>query len=228
MGVSIVIPTFKDDEALALLLKYLDGLPIDEIIIADAENRTNLPPSLQCFSATFIASQKGRGTQIAAGIKASTHPLIWVLHADSIPPELGPERIEAEFKDPKLALLTFTLGFDKPSFWLSLFAWFARWDSALSTFGDQGFAFRKTDFENLALDLNAYPLMEDVALRRAFKRRGKIKRSALHIISSARRFAKHGVLRTQMMNIRLLLRFTLGASPAALYKEYYTPSAFEE
>lgn len=228
MSVSVVIPVFKDDAALVKLLKTLSGMNPNEIVIADAEDRTTLPQSLQSISVKHVRAEQGRGPQIAAGMAAATHPLIWVLHADVHPPRQGIKTITEAFQDPTLFLLTFTLRFDRPSVWLSLFAWLARWDSAVSTFGDQGFAFRKSDYEELGLDLNAYPLMEDVALRRALKKRGKTRRSPLKIITSARRFETHGPLKTQGLNLCLLIRYFLGASPDALYERYYHKSAPQE
>jgi len=83
--ISVIIPTFRDDVELQGLLDALAFLPISEIIVVDGELRP------QPAHITFQSPKKtihwrnaplGRGAQIAEGIAAAKHPLIWVLHAD--------------------------------------------------------------------------------------------------------------------------------------------------
>ncbi len=221
--ISVIIPTFQDDVALATLLQNLAAMNIDEIIISDGEARDTLPEHIitNDLSLIHIQSDKGRGPQIKTGIALATSPIIWILHADNIPHKNTPLAISDALQNANISLLTFTLAFDKNSFLLNLFAWFARWDSAVSTFGDQGFAFRRADYEALNLGLDHYPLLEDVALRSALKTKGRVKRSPIKIMTSARRFDKRGVWRTQFLNLSILWRYYRGQSPRKLYHLYY-------
>lgn len=223
--ISVIIPTFQDDIVLENLLQSLAGMNIDEIIISDGEAREALPKHLisNDLPLTYVQSDKGRGPQIKTGIALATSPMIWILHADNIPDKNAPLVISDVLQNANISLLTFTLAFDKNSFLLKLFAWFARWDSSVSTFGDQGFALRLADYEALDLDLDNYPLLEDVALRSALKTKGRVRRSPLKIITSARRFEKRGVWRTQFLNLSILWRYFRGQSPTALYQLYYDP-----
>jgi len=188
-GISVIIPVLRDDEALARLLTRLASMDISDIIIADAEIRDHLPLNLIPIglSATHISTQKGRGPQIKAGIDKAKHPYIWVLHADTLPDPKSPEAIQTILSHPQISLSIFTLTFDRPTPLLRVFSWFARWESPLSTFGDQG----------------------------------RIKRSPLKIITSARRFEKYGVLKTQWLNCLILWRFWRGETASTLYDIYY-------
>ena len=222
-GISVIIPVLRDDEALARLLTRLASMDISEVIIADAEPREHLPANLTSpdLSITHISTQKGRGPQIKAGIDKAKHPYIWVLHADTLPDPKSPEAIQTILSHPQNSLSIFTLTFDRPTPLLRVFSWFARWESPLSTFGDQGYAFRRSDYQSLDISLENLPLLEDVVLRRTLKQKGRIKRSPLKIITSARRFEKYGVLKTQWLNCLILWRFWRGETASTLYDIYY-------
>jgi len=236
-SISVVIPIYKDDATASALLQSLNGMDIGEIIITDGAARVDIPPhieitlpaALRAKLTWLAAAPKGRGSQIQAGIMQAASDYIWVLHADSqfeIGKKKAPSAIRHILAKPKTSLGVFTLKFNtngikKGTRALALFAWVSRMDSALTTFGDQGFFFRRADYVKLRLDLAQYPLLEDVALRAAFKSLGRIRRSAVPIITSPRRFSQRGVWKTQLFNTQILWRYMRGESPAALYSDYY-------
>lgn len=222
-GVSVVIPIYRDDAELADLLRSLRPLSIDEIIIVDGEDRAQ-PPHLKAYATQEIVwhtAKHGRGAQIAAGISKTSHPNIWVLHADCRPASQSLLEIHSLLKNPKTSLACFPLAFRRPSISLSVFALLSHIDSPLTTFGDQGFAFRKSDYESLDLTLSDYPLLEDVALRRALRRLGHVRKAHIKLPISARRFERLGVWKTQIRNIGILLRYWRGMSPKTLHAQYY-------
>lgn len=226
---------------LAGLLQGLQDIDVDEVIIADGEARTNAPHNLTAKLSQNLrgkltwlpASPKGRGSQIQAGITQASADYVWVLHADSHIDTRAPKAIRKILAREATSLGTFTLKFNRAELdektassgarSLALFAWVSRMDSALTTFGDQGFFFRREDYVKLGLDLAQYPLLEDVALRRAFKRRGRVTRSSVPIVTSARRFARRGIWKTQLFNTQILWRYMRGESPSSLYLDYYQP-----
>ena len=222
-GVSVVIPIYRDDAELAGLLHSLKALSIDEIIVVDGERRARPPQFTADTAQTFIwhTAEHGRGAQIAAGISKAAQPNIWVLHADCRPAPRSLLEINALLENPKTSLACFPLAFRKRSISLSIFALMSHIDSALTTFGDQGFAFRKSDYESLDLTLFDYPLLEDVALRRALRRLGRVRKASIKLPTSARRFARLGVWRTQIRNIGILVRYWRGLSPKTLHAQYY-------
>ena len=64
------------------------------------------------------------------------------------------------------------------------------------------------------------PLMEDIALSRALKRVGPPVCLRACVITSARRWEKHGVWRTVWLMWRLRAAYFFGADPAALAVQY--------
>ena len=63
-------------------------------------------------------------------------------------------------------------------------------------------------------------LMEDVALSTRLKRIGRPCALRARVTTSARRWRRHGTLRTVLLMWRLRLRFFLGADPAKLARAY--------
>ena len=234
-SIAVVIPIYKDDVTLLALLQNLQNIDIDAIIIADGQARPNiaadidlkLPDSQRNKITWLAAAPKGRGAQIQAGIARARADYIWVLHADSCAAKDAPKAIRKTLARPKTSLGTFTLKFDKTNLALSLFAWISRLDSPLTTFGDQGFFFRRKDYGALGLNLTDYLLLEDVAMRRAFKGLGDVTRSPVKLVTSARRFERRGIWATQIFNAHILWRYLRGESPSVLYLDYYQTEAIE-
>lgn len=223
---SVVIPSYRDDDKLISLLHALRPLNLEQIIIAEAGSASRSVERIinDIGTANYLQARKGRGSQIAAGLAVATQDTIWILHADSQPDPNSVREIHKILSDDRVALGCFRLKFDAPHPWLNLFARFSHMETWLTTFGDQGFFFRRKDYEALSLALDQYPLLEDLALRRAFKKVGLVKKSSLSLVTSARRFERQGYLKTQLKNLGILIRYKLGESPTQLYQRYYGPN----
>ena len=86
--------------------------------------------------------------------------------------------------------------------------------------GDQGIFISRTLFARLG-GFPALPLMEDIALSRLVKRTGAPLCLRERIVTSARRWERHGVLRTIVLMWQLRLAYFLGADPARLALRYH-------
>ena len=64
------------------------------------------------------------------------------------------------------------------------------------------------------------PLMEDIVISRRLKRIGRPLCLTDRVLTSGRRWEKHGVLRTILLMWRLRLAFFLGAEPERLARDY--------
>jgi len=89
--------------------------------------------------------------------------------------------------------------------------------------GDQAMFCRRTAFDAVG----GFPdqaLMEDIALSRALKRLGPPACLRQRVLTSGRRWEKHGVWRTIVLMWRLRAAYALGADPAVLARQYgYRP-----
>ncbi len=218
--ISIIIPVLKDSLPLRRLLKEIRKQDFFEIVIVHS-HQASLPEPLNVSPHyTVLSAARGRGPQIQAGINSASGDIIWVVHADSNIPKGAHKAIQDIMGSSENAMGCFPIIFnvDRPA--LRFFAWLSRFESALTSFGDQGFFFR-ADARRTIPELTHFPLLEDVIMRRYFKTLGRIRKTELPIVTDASRFISRGVWRTQWQNGWVLLRFCCGASPQNLYNEYY-------
>jgi hypothetical protein len=85
--------------------------------------------------------------------------------------------------------------------------------------GDQAIFVRRSAFE-AAGGFPEIPLMEDIALSSALRRRSWPACLRLRVVTSGRRWESHGVARTILLMWRLRLLYWLGRDPAALARQY--------
>jgi hypothetical protein len=85
--------------------------------------------------------------------------------------------------------------------------------------GDQGIFMARQLFEQLG-GFPAVPLMEDIALSRLARRAAPPLCLRPRIVTSARRWERHGIVRTMLLMWRLRLAYFFGADPARLAIQY--------
>lgn len=170
-----------------------------------------------------LCAPRGRGTQCNAGAARATGRLLLFLHDDTALPAEAPSVVEAAFDDPVIQVACFRLRFDHEHWLLSTYAFFSRFDSSLTSFGDQGILIRRSFFAAIG-GFPDWPLFEDVDLlsRARHRTRKRIKKLPAEVTTSAVRFLENGILRQQVLNAELMLRFSLGASPESLCRRYET------
>lgn len=218
-AISVIIPTTYPDESLSLLVTQLNELNIFEIIIIRPEEIQHVfKPKPNC---QWLTAQKGRGSQIQAGLNTAQGDILWILHADSRVPVQAVSEIIRIAQNPETALGCFPLKFDDSHLSMKLFAVFSRLALPWTTFGDQGFFFRR-EFKNALPDLAPYPLLEDVMIYRALRKKGRIRKTKYQIITNTERFRRIGIWRTQWQNAKILWKFRQGVSAKKLYDLYYS------
>ena len=85
--------------------------------------------------------------------------------------------------------------------------------------GDQAMFVRRDALEKIGGVPNM-PLMEDVELCRRLRKAGRLVLANATVTTSARRFAKLGVIRTYVRMWMVMMRYRLGASPEKLRNLY--------
>ena len=191
----------------AIQLSYVDG--------GSTDTSTEIAASL---GAQVIVSDAGRGVQCNKGLEHSSGDVLIFLHADSQLPADAFSEIETCFAHG-IEVGTFRLKFKSNNRWLTFFALFSRFDSLVTTFGDQGIVIRK----DLLVEMGGFKnwgLLEDVDLLRKVRRVTRIVKFKQSVITSARRFVKNGVLRQQWKNGFILLRYLLGFNVRDLAAHY--------
>ena len=221
--ISVVIPTLNAAADLAatteaLLPGLTDGL-ICELILSDGGSRDETALVAKELGAVWVTGPKGRGGQIAAGVRAASGDWVLILHADT---HLDPGW-ERAVLDHMRSFPTqagwFRLAFRSRGVVPRLVAGGANLRSQVLglPYGDQGLLISTAVLEEIG-GVPELPLMEDVALARAL--RGRLRRLEATARTSAARYESDGWGRRVAGNLWTLVRFALGADPAQLARRY--------
>lgn len=222
MRLSIVVPTLEEAGAIQATLAALQPLRAQgaEVVVADGGSRDATRALSAPLADRVIEAQRGRAAQMNAGARAASGEALIFLHADTLlPPEGGSLVLEAlrsgrewgrfdvkiEGGSPLLAMVA------------ALMNARSRW-SGIAT-GDQAIFATRAAFE-AAGGFPEIPLMEDVALSKALRRRAQPACLRARVLTSGRRWERGGTLRTILLMWRLRLAFALGADPHGLARRY--------
>ena len=154
-----------------------------------------------------------RGAEVAKG------DLLLFLHADTCLPPGGLDRIETMMARGEIVAGSFSLSFDEPNLLLKLYALFSRINHLLFTYGDQGLFMTRHIFERIG-GFREIPIMEDVEIQKRLRKMGRFVKIRLPVVTSARRFLTHGIIKQQILNIGLVFLYHTGFSPVWLKRFY--------
>jgi rSAM/selenodomain-associated transferase 2 len=218
---SIIIPTLNEEKYLPAILGHLINFDEDiEIIIADGGSTDSTLNIAKRFDVKVCKSEKGKGIQLNNGAGCANGKVLIFLHADTFLPTNAFSLINEYFVVRKINIATFKMKFDKESYFMNIYSWFTKFDSIFTTFGDQTIVIRREFFS----ELNGFPdltIFEDVELCRKARKKTKIYKLPAFVITSARRFEKRGILKTQLLNALYTLQYLVGIDPNNIYKKYF-------
>ena len=224
MILSVIIPALNEEMHIQRCIETLRaGGFSGEIIVADGGSRDRTRDmALIHAGVSVIDSPKGRGPQMNAGSAVAAGNALLFLHADTILEQGWAVELEALLDEPSFVGGAFSFSIDCPSpkyrlveAWVRLRCWLCN-----LPYGDQAIFIRKTVFQRLG-GYKEIPLMEDVDLISRMKKQGRIAVLRKKAITSGRRWAVRGLLRTAMNNQLTMLMYHLGVSTERLARFYY-------
>ena len=223
-SICVVVPALNEATGLGTFLAKLTAAGFGEIVVVDnGSSDQTASIAARHDGVRLVSASGGRGPALNAGARATMAEFLLFLHADTVVPRGATTMIETVFADPNVVAGCFRLGFDKRSAALRVYAWFTRFDTTLTTFGDQGYFVRRRIFERVG-GFPEWPIMEDVEIRRRLKRAGSFIKLPYSVVTSARRFEKHGIVWQQLKNSAILILFYLGLSPHRIAHWYRSAS----
>lgn len=234
----IVVPIYNEDESVLLWLQqvvsYLkEG---DQLVVVDASDVNNSKVAndvsehvlFQQQGVFYLRSDKGRAVQMNTGAafllsnsEVDSEPcLLWFLHSDS-----GLSSKHLAYLHELTANVVwgrFDVQLTPHEFPFGIISGFINVRSRLTQVmtGDQGLFIRSDVFQQLK-GYAPIPLMEDVEISKRLKKLAKADCDGPVLQTSARRWQKHGWVKTVLLMWQLRLMYWLGASPAKLVKKYY-------
>lgn len=223
--ISVIIPTWHDDEYIAALLPNLRALDeVHEIIVVDAANSSSIDRLVLDHGARIItSSEPSRGEQMNAGAAAASGDVLVFLHADTDFVAAHFAALREALRDPGVIGGAFYRKFDERHPHLLWLEGVARYMTRRggTLFGDQTVFVRRSIFEQLG-GFAKVPLMEDVEFTPRLRASGRIVILDPPIRTSARHHDGKGAWRRSIQNGLFLLLYKVGVSPARLHRWYYS------
>ena len=221
--ISIIVPVRNEEAVLRTTLERLQPLRADghEVIVVDGGSDDASAGIARALADRTIVATRGRATQMNAGAAAATGDVLLFLHADSwLPADAADAIAAARSAGGRWGRFDVTIA-GRPAI-LRVVAWMMNARSRLTGIatGDQGIFADRAAF----VDAGGYPpieLFEDIELSWVLKRRvGRPACLSQRIVTSGRRWERHGPWRTIVAMWRLRLAYALGADPARLARRY--------
>lgn len=221
---SWIIPARQEAQRLALLLADVqDGLAEgDELIVVDGDSQDATQQVARLHGARVVCCSPNRGAQLRRGVAmAHGHRFVFI-HADSRlagGAELGWQLRRL----PRGQAHCFRFKVDDPQ---PCFRVLERLVALRTTvlglpYGDQGLVIDRHLYERCG-GFRDLPLMEDVDLVLRLRAWGGVRQLPYSICTSARRWHRHGLLRTSVRNLILMLRWVRGEDSETLKQDYYS------
>lgn len=222
MKLSIVMPVLDEaaeiEAALSALTPYRRrGV---EVIVVDGGSSDGTAERARMLADRVIAAARGRSLQMNAGATAARGDVLLFLHADTQLPENADRLVLDGLAVSDRVWGRFDVRIEGGGL-LGLISLMMNWRSRLSGIatGDQSLFVTRAAFDSVG-GFPPIALMEDVVLSAKLKRIGRPCALRARVTTSARRWRRHGTLRTVLLMWRLRLRFFLGADPAKLARVY--------
>jgi len=218
--VSVVIPSLNEEEWIESSVRSALAAGADEIIVTDGGSRDATVGMARTLGARVIEGEGMRSRQMNAGFDASTGDVVCFLHADTLLPIDGCQAM-LEAMEGVVEFGGFRLSFREPALRLSVAAFMINTRTALTLtpWGDQAQFFRRHAFD-AAGRYAEVPIMEDYDMARRMKFRGRPVLLHTKVKTSGRRFLELGVLRTAIVNWRIIFAWHSGVPPETLRRIY--------
>ncbi len=222
---SIIIPTLNEAADIGARLKALSLLKRDgaQLIVIDGGSSDETVACAAPWVDLVFDAPRGRAVQMNAGAQHASAPALLFLHADTVLPDEAISVIEQALQHAAWGRFDITLAGTHPM--LRVIAAMMNWRSRMTGIatGDQAIFVRRTVFDQLQ-GFALIALMEDIELCRRLKKISAPACLQQRVISSGRRWQRHGVWRTIWLMWRLRLAYFFGADPRALAVRYgYLP-----
>ncbi|TMH33654.1 MAG: glycosyltransferase [Betaproteobacteria bacterium] len=215
---SVIVPVLNEAADIREALAALAPLRArgHEVIVIDGGSDDGSASLAAPACDRLLDSGRGRALQMNAGARAAKGDALVFLHADTRLPERADELILAALARASWGRFDVRIASRRPLLALVGCAMNLRSRLTGIATGDQAIFVRRDAFPGFP-DI---PLMEDIALSRLLKRRGRPACLRARVSTSARRWEAHGILRTILLMWRLRLLYALGATPQRLARDY--------
>jgi uncharacterized protein len=220
-GISVIIPAINEAHNIANTLASIGHGNNTEIIVVDGGSIDHTVSIAKTLGAKIIQGSPHRSRQMNQGADAASKDILLFLHADTLLPENFNRHVLGALAQPGVAAGAFELRIDSPVPSLRFIERIANWRSRRlkMPYGDQAiFMFSKV-FHQMGGFPNI-PIMEDFELIRRLRNIGDVVTLPQPVITSPRRWLKHGILKTTLINQLVVLSYFMGISQDTIARLY--------
>lgn len=227
--VSIIIPTFNEQHTITRTLEALGKLRGSfEVVVVDGTSDDETLAIVERRAASgevnnslrVITSERGRGAQMHAGACAARGQVLWFIHADTLPPRDGVERIGEALRDSSVVGGNFQIRFDGDLRAARFLTWlYPQLRRIGLCYGDSAI-FVRSDVYQIIDGFKPLPLFEDLDLVRSMRRRGRVVLIPATVVTSSRRFERRSFSWTFARWSLFQVLYWLGVSPHFLGRRY--------
>lgn len=230
MSIAVIIPVLNEEETMPALLGALLPAGFEEVIVVDGGSRDRTVNVTRTILASvpdpryrLVSGPCGRASQMNTGAALAKAEILMFLHADTQLPHNARQAVEQAMADSTCVGGRFDVRFPRDTGYAWMVSRLMNLRSRLSGIatGDQTLFVRRSMFEQMGGFANL-PLMEDIEFSRRLKFLGTVAALSDTVITSFRRWEKHGPFRTIVRMWLLRLCYWLGLDPHRLHR-YYDP-----
>ncbi len=219
---SVIIPVLDEAELLGRRGAGWKALEAGgaEVLVVDGGSRDGSRELIERAGLQLVCAPRGRGRQLRAGAERARGEILVFLHADTELPPGGLELVR-EGLDGRRCWGRFDVRISGRSRLLPVVAGAMNLRSRLSGIatGDQAMFMTRRAYR-LAGGFTDQPLMEDIDLSHRLRRLGRPLCLRPPVLTSGRRWERHGLWRTIGRMWALRLAYRLGVPPALLVRFY--------
>jgi rSAM/selenodomain-associated transferase 2 len=226
MKLSVVVPTWNEAGNLEATLRSLPAQA--EVVIVDGGSTDGTVEIARLSAARVLTCRKGRARQMHAGALEARGDTLLFLHADAVLAPGADEAIDGALSDPGILGGFFRLRIRSERLALRVIALGSNLRARLLQFpyGDQGLFVRRSVYEQVG-GFPDVPFLEDVALIRMLRRRGRLRGLPLAISTGDRHWRELGILRTTLLDWTMVGLYCAGVSPSTLAPQYFRRRAVQ-
>jgi rSAM/selenodomain-associated transferase 2 len=219
--VSFVIPVLNEQAGIAGLLEKLGAQYCDsERLVVDGGSVDQSIAAATPLSTQVLSCPPGRARQMNLGAASATGQYVFFLHADSLPSIDSTELGQLLAQNPQWGFFKIRLNGTGWMFRIIERAMNLRSRITGVATGDQ-MLFVRRDVLECSGGFADIPLMEDVEICKRLRTMSSPLVARQPVLTSARRWEDHGVIRTVLQMWLLRLAYFMGASPNRLWRYYY-------
>ncbi|MBK9245063.1 MAG: TIGR04283 family arsenosugar biosynthesis glycosyltransferase [Burkholderiales bacterium] len=226
MRLAIVVPVLNEAATIEASLARLAPLRARgaRLIVVDGGSDDDTAARAAPLADRLLAAPRGRASQMNAGAQtdeAAQADVLLFLHADTRLPEDADRIVARALADGAHCWGRFDVRLDADGARLRLVETLMNWRSRATGIatGDQAIFVTRAAFGWLH-GFAPLPLMEDVDFSARAKRLTRPAALRERVLTSARRWQRHGLWRTVALMWWLRLSYFFGADPAALARRY--------